>query len=144
MEGLAVFGIVCNVIQVVDFGLKTISEGREIYKNGASTDVLDAEMTSRNLIDLSSELTKSLPAVASGTKRTLDQQVQELAINCSAAATELAREIAKLKPDQAGKKWKAFIKLMETIWKNGKIEQLQNTLERCRRTLDTVLLTKLM
>jgi len=144
MEGLVVFGIVCNVIQVVDFGLKTISKGREIAKKGATADILDAGFIAQHLDDLGDALSKSIPTpVANQQLSRSDQQLVDIATKCRDLAKDLSLEVAKLKPAQVAKKWKTFVRLVETLWKTSKIEQMKTRLEAHRRTLDTVLLAKL-
>lgn len=86
--------------------------------------MLEAEDICKQLIDLSAEVKKSLPVVTAGTSRSkLDQQVEDLAAKCSSIAKDLAQEVAKLKPGQRYKSFQTVQKLIETIWKRGKIEK---------------------
>ena len=155
MDPLTAFGIVCNVIQVVDFGLQTLSTCREIALRGSTSANLDAEYAAGHLRGLSRDLQSCLaplspPNPTSGNANATtatgtlgDKQLQELALRCEQCATELTDMLEKLKVGPNKGKIKAVAKTVETIWKRGQLTAVQNKLENLRRTLDTRILARL-
>jgi hypothetical protein len=48
MEAIAAFALACNVVQFVDFGLRTASRCQEIYNEGMTIEHEDLDYTSRH------------------------------------------------------------------------------------------------
>lgn len=143
MEALAAFSLVCNVIQVVDLGLKTISKCREIALNGSTKVNLDVQYVAGHLQDLSKELQTSLGPDPPTGGSPGDRQMRDLAKTCEKCAVELSLKLKKLQVAKSQNKVQVFKKMVENLWKRRELEDLENRLERLRRTLDSRILARL-
>lgn len=139
MLPLDIVSLTCNVITIVDFGIKTVAACNELRKNGSTKELSD---TSANAVQLKlsfDRLKASTPATA-GPK---DVSLVCLARDCAATAQALLNELDKLNITKSQGALKTLIKALEISWKKGDIEKLQRKLEQHRRALDTRILTGL-
>lgn len=141
MDPLTAFGLTCNLIQVIDFGLKTIKTCRDIHARGSTGENLDIAYVSNHLTELCSDIERSTPA-SLGQTSVFDKQLKDLAAQCAATAQELLAELKKLQVDPKDRV-RLFKKTLETIWKRGRIVEAQKKLETYRKTLDTRILARL-
>lgn len=94
MDPLTAFSVACGVIQVVEFGLKVASKGREIYRDGALHQNQDIEHATRNLNEASISLDKSLKSLTKIKQPSKDDvELQKLAVDCQEASTNLLSEL---------------------------------------------------
>lgn len=144
MEAIAAFGLACNVIQVVDFGLKTASKCRQIYKEGATIEVQDLENTSKNLAEVSRDLDAAIRrAQAAKPLKKEDHELQDLSVKCSKIAGDLQVELQKLSSESKQSKRASLIKTFKTISRKGTIDDLYKRLSEYERVLNTRLLARL-
>ena len=146
MDPLTAFSLTCNVIQVVDFSTKILAECRQIYKDGATSNNKNVEYTARQLMHLAIDLKLPVATQSPGSAPSLyhdDQELLELAKQCSETATKLVDELQKLSIQGRQRKRDAFRKAITVIWKKDAIENIRSNLEQYRRTLDTRILINL-
>ncbi len=147
MDPLTAFSLACGVFQVVDFSTKIVSKCREMYKHGVSSENKEIESMAKHLRDLATELklpnTIQSPGSAPPQLFQDDQELLKLAEQCSETATKLIEEIQKLRIQGQHRKRDAFRKAIKTMWKNDTIQDIQRSLERYRKTLDTRILITL-
>ena len=146
MDPLTAFSLACGVIQVVDFSTKIIGKYRELRKSGASSEYKEMESMAYHLTDLATKL--KLPSTTQSPRSAPqlyhdDLELQKLAQQCSQTATRLTDELQKLSIQGQGRKRDAFLKSIKIIWRSSAIEDIQRSLEQCRRTLDTRVLINL-
>ena len=92
MDSLIAFGLLCNVIQAVDFGLKTISKYREIALRGSTTEIIDAEYVTKHIKDLNAELATHLTtSVLPQPLSRGDLQLENLAKQCKETSEEFLK-----------------------------------------------------
>lgn len=146
MDPLTAFVLACGVIQVVDFSTKIVVKCREIYKDGASSENKEIESLAKHLIDVYMELDAANAVVKPGPTLQLhrdDQDLQNLAQQCSETAKELIAQLQKLKVQGQPRKRDVLRKTVKVVWKKSAIEDIERRLEHYRRTLDTRILINL-
>lgn len=60
MEALVAVGLASNALQFVQFAVKVISKGKEIYDHGSTVEYSDLEDVTKRLIELNARLQESL------------------------------------------------------------------------------------
>ena len=144
MEALVALSLACNVVQLVDFGLKTISSFREIYKDGATIEQQDFKATAQELATLSDDLRKSIQSVPTLTPLARDdEELRQIAVKCRDQAAKLQFELKKLSPLQAGGLRSKVLKTWRSTFKTGPVNDIRNRLLDVQRVLDTKILVGL-
>ena len=146
MDPLTAFSLACGVIQVVDFSTKIIGKYRELRKLGASSEYKEMESIANHLTDLATGLKLPSTIQNPGSAPQLyhdDLELLNLAQQCSETATRLRDELQKFSIQGQGRKRDAFRKSVKIIWRSSAIENIQRSLERYRRILDTRILISL-
>ncbi|KAL2060353.1 hypothetical protein VTL71DRAFT_9748 [Oculimacula yallundae] len=146
MEGLAAFGIVVNVIQLVDFTSKLVAGGHEIYKSadGQLVEHSEIQKITVRLSTASKKVADDLSSLKS--KRSLtssEQELVQLGHECVEIATELHDALEKLKVGGKVGKRQSFRQALLTVWHKDKIEGLEKRLDRFRQQLVTEILDML-
>ena len=144
MEAIPAFALACNVIQVVDFGLKTASKYREIYKEGSAIEHQDLEYTTKHLAEITGNLSTSIQNARTNKPLTKDDnELQNLAQQCTESADNLRNELDKLKtPGRQGKR-AALLKTWKSVRKSDDIKKIRDKICEYERVLDTRLLSRL-
>ena len=146
MDPLTAFSLTCGVIQVVDFSTKIVVKCRQIYKDGATSENKEIETMAEYLTGLATDL--KLPSLTEnpGSADQLyhdNQELLQLAVQCSETATELVNEIQKLSIQGRQRKRDAFRMTVKVVWKKDVTKNIQKRLEGYRQTLDTRILINL-
>lgn len=144
MDPITAFSLACGVIQVVDFGTKTLIKCREIYKEGSLSAYQELEDLTKNLVDVRSKL--DLPSanqIAEGFDKSNEQIILKLARRCSATADQLVGRLHSLKIEGPHKKRQAILKTVQLLWDKSEIQELQKRLDGYRDALDTEILINL-
>ena len=146
MDPLTAFSLACGVIQVVDFSTKIVVRCRQIYKEGATSKNKEIESMAEHLTGLATdlELPSTIQNLGFANQRYRDdQELLELAGQCSETARELINELQKLSIQGRQRKRDALRMAVKTVWKKDAIDNIQRSLECYRRTLDTRILISL-
>lgn len=148
MDPLTAFSLACGVIQVVDFGLQTVSTARVLYKDGSIKNHAQLENLSNDFVTATAKLQKSLGDTGSGSAFSIDpddQILYDLSTRCNATAKKLLHELDQLSVTADGGRriLQVSKKTLAAIWKAGKIKDLGLTLESYRKALDTQVLISL-
>ena len=146
MDPLTAFSLTCGVIQVIDFSTKIVVRCRQIYKDGATSEHTQIKSMAEHLTGLATDL--KLPSTTQNPgfahQRYLDdQELLELAKQCSETAAELINELQKLGTQGRQRKRDAFRMSVKGAWKKDATENIQKRLESYRRTLDSRILVSL-
>ncbi|KAI1076014.1 hypothetical protein F5B20DRAFT_345999 [Whalleya microplaca] len=135
MEALAVIGLACNILQLVEYGDKAIRIAKELHDPGQATTQSNTEATfvAQKMRELSNRLIKDIPT----SNLTEDEQALcQLAQKCSAHSNGLLSLLESLKLNKPAKK----INVMKTVWKNIKrrneLSQLKLFLDDSRKQLN--------
>lgn len=126
MDPLSVFGLVCNVMQIVEFGLQSLSTFRQIAQRGATAVNLDIQYMATHLQDLAIDCCSFTTTSSTGTAvvSASDRLLQEVAQKTTACAEELVLKLNKLKADQKKGKIEAFVKTIRLIIERGELNDL--------------------
>ena len=146
MDPLTAFSLTCGVIQVIDISTKIVVRCRQIYKDGATSEHKQIKSMAEHLTGLATDLklpsTTESPRIAHQQYHD-DQELLELAEQCSETATELINELQKLGIQGRQRKRDAVRMAVKGAWKKDATESIQKRLESYRRTLDTRILVSL-
>lgn len=141
MDPVSSFSLACGVIQVVDFSLKISSTCRKLYKKGSLSDNDIIQGWAETLTKLCGELNPPVTdEVLVDTLPASEQELLNLAADCSSTAHNLINELDRLKVSGPRKKREAFKQGFRSIWKKDVIEEIQKRLDSYQKSLDTKIL----
>ena len=138
MEAIAAFSLACNVIQVVDTGIKVASKACELHRDGTTGENEEIQRTTQHLVQASTSLQQSMINAN-------DKELETVANECQSAADELLVKLDNLKLGGIHKKRKlrAIGKAVKSMTEKDAIKQSQTRLEECRKALDSGVLVHL-
>lgn len=140
MSGLEALGLVCNIIQLVEFGGTTISLCRQIHENGKPD--LNVADLSESLSGASNSLKKTLTK-RHGTSSPDDLALQETADKCVKIADALHLEMQSLSVPPGKKGMRSSIRFgFKTLWRKNHLEKLEKDLKNIQSAMDTQLLVR--
>jgi hypothetical protein len=138
LEPLAVFGLACNVMQVLSFSHETISLCKSIFRTGSLSPNL------ANNVSHLSEVCESLNDSLNSKPKPLSkdqQKLLEIAQDSLAVASQLKAEVNKIDNTiSKGKLSSAITGGLKATWRKGKIEKLEKSISSYQRTLESSLL----
>lgn len=143
MEPLIALSLASNVIQIIDFSAKIVSEGQKIYRSAEGTiaENEEAEIVAKDLNQLNENLRRSLKdSEHTQTLSDDDQSLVVLCEKCEAIARELLDKLDKVKVSGKHRKWKSAFQALKNVSSNDDLEHLASRLETYRSeiTLHTV------
>ncbi len=138
MESLALIGLVGNIVQFVDFSGKLISKSSELYHSydGALSENVDIETTTKHLTVLSKKLKDEATAVGDGA-------LQTLSLACHKAAIDLLVALDKIKVKNRQQKWESIRKALRSVWSKEEIKELEQRLRRFKEELNLHIIVQL-
>lgn len=143
MDPLSALSVASNVVQLVEFSAKLVSERQKIYKSAEGTvaENEEAETVTQDLNRLSDNLRHSLKN--SQTTASLsedDQSLIDLCEKCQVVAGDLLERLNKVKVSGKHRKWKSAFQALKNVSSSKDLEQLAARLETYRSeiTLHTV------
>lgn len=134
MEPLSALALACNVLDLVERGIKCGKLVCALYRDGTTSDQDDLEA----MVDTMDSVVVGLqtaPKNANIRKSVLDPQIDRLLARSTTLCTELRDLINKCKPETKGS-WKTagLAALRKVVHKSG-VEALEKDLESCRSGL---------
>lgn len=147
MDPVTAFGIVTGVFQVLEFGRAATKTCLDIHKQGASSENLDLESSTRQLIYATKRLGNTLHGATAGkyVPNDDDTRVQALAKECNDTAEDLLDLLEQLKPRSSARsrRLETFKKGVSTLWQKDEIKRLERRLEKLKSVVDTEILNRL-
>ncbi|KAK1777057.1 hypothetical protein QBC45DRAFT_331542 [Copromyces sp. CBS 386.78] len=137
LEGLAAFGLACNVMQAISFSIEMISVCRTVFHNGSP----DPSMAS--LLTHSTDITTSLErSISSASSIGPDERkLLDIARECLDVIAKLKIEVGKCSSSSAKGKYLPSIGLaLQAKWKESKVAKLESQMQKHQRVLDSGLL----
>lgn len=125
MDPLSAFGIACNLMQVISFGLETVSLCEEIYKTG-HPDLSLAE-SGRHLEKIGRSLTQELKLCPTSLTAD-DKEFIKVANQCAKDARALQDEAAYLEPKKAHKIGAAIGATVRSFRHKRRLDRLKQNL----------------
>ncbi|KJR81532.1 uncharacterized protein SPSK_00991 [Sporothrix schenckii 1099-18] len=142
MEALAVFGIACNVIQVIDFTRETIAICKEIYNSGVYFDRDGyVDKVAHKYEGLCYELQLKLKDEGDD----FDPHARELldiARDCLRASNKLKIAAGKLSHSAKGNALRSLFSGVSAKWKEGRLTKLEADINKHQARMESHLLMK--
>lgn len=137
LEPLAALGLVCNILQLVELGQKTINCIKTVYQEGKLDQ--DLEENAVVLEKLTNEIKKdSRP----GNKK-YEAILLQSAASCSTAARDLQEELRFLFGNAKRGSFASAVKVTATVkWRQRRLERLGRNLDTEEKRLQTGLLAQ--
>ena len=133
MDPLTALGLASNVIQVVDFSIRLVSKGVEIYKDGSLAENVDAEEITQSLKGLNGKLQRSIQdSKCGGPLSEEDQSLMGLCANCESVANQLLTRLGQIKVTGKHRKWKSVRQAL----KKDEVEELARRLGMYRSEIN--------
>lgn len=133
MDPLTALGLASNVIQVVDFSIRLVSKGVEIYKDGSLAENVDAEEITQSLKGLNGKLQRSIQdSKCGGPLSEEDQSLMGLCANCESVANQLLTRLGQIKVTGKHRKWKSVRQAL----KKDEVEELARRLSMYRSEIN--------
>jgi ankyrin repeat protein len=154
LDPINALSLASNVVQVVDFSIKLVSKGYNIYKSadGALVENQDTEAVAIDLRMVNAKLSQSLyrarqtkTSPFGDTDDADDQALERLSESCSEVAEELILRLRKLKIQPGGKnrEWKSVRQALKTVWSKQELNDAAARLKLYRDQLNTRILVSL-
>jgi hypothetical protein len=163
-ESLAIFGIACNVMQVISFAHDSITFFKQLHDEGCADPIL--RKAADQMRDATKSLVDSINVNGSNARLTAEEtELLELANECSGLAKNLSDELNKLTNGTASRPmngtagtsgtttgaqktvkaslWKTARLGGKTWWKKGEIERLERDLNRAQKMMETRILIRI-
>ncbi|KAF5588572.1 NACHT domain-containing protein [Fusarium pseudocircinatum] len=137
LEPLAALGLVCNVLQLVEVGLKTATLCKNAYRTGEPDP--DLSIYAQNLAAIASSLSQNLEASPQPLKID-DLRLLVLARNCRDAEAEWRKKTPARFLSQQPRKRDRFGAVFRGIIKKPEIDRLESQLQKAKDSLETDLL----
>lgn len=149
LDPLTSLGLASNIVQLVDFGLKTAARGRELATKGATAEHKHLETITKDLSSLCADLDKQVPAPEPRNKSrkidvtpkqpppqelvNSDRAIRDLAHTAKDVADELLTLLQTLsinKPSEDGerpskRRRTVASRLVKSMWKEKEVQSLR-------------------
>ncbi|KAL8393888.1 hypothetical protein RB599_006102 [Gaeumannomyces hyphopodioides] len=147
LEPIAALGLACNILQVIETGIKTVQLARRLYKDGELDPTLgDNGELLVTLSDQILSITVTNAAGEGGRKNSgsQDQRIVDLARKTHRAARDLVEEVSFLGGLSTKGQLLATLKAVgKTAWRKKRLERLEGSLGEAEKQLQMGLLTKI-
>ena len=144
MDPVTAFGLACNVLQVVEIGIKITGQIKEIHDRGSLLSSDEVELWAVEVLKNNQDLNNEVKAKGSKPSPA-DIRIQRLAEDTIKIADELKRLLNTIvfAKRQAGVKASALKQLVRTHFKKTQIEKLRTQLKGVESALDRTILREL-
>ncbi|PVH99430.1 hypothetical protein DM02DRAFT_629355 [Periconia macrospinosa] len=145
MDPLTAVGLASNVVQFVDFACKVTTEGVKIYRGAGKKGEWDEHDTLESLTESLQEHNKALQGSINGQHQpqsTLSQTDRELLRMCEECQSMTVRFLSALRRLRSSRVtvWSSFTDALKTVWSEGDISKMRQTLESYRQQITLYLL----
>ena len=143
LDPLSALSLAGTVVQFVDFTIKVMAKGREIYNSTSGSLAVNEELeiVTNDLLRLTERLKESTHPETQIRTLSMDEQALEaIAANCTSIGQELLELLDLLKAQGQKRKWKSFYQAFRTVWKQGEIDATLKRLSSFREELELHLL----
>lgn len=138
MDPISALGLAGNVVQFLDFGGRLVSKGKEIYKSsdGTTESVIELELIYEGLSEVVDNL-RTPQASTTSRSDSPDSRLIRLAQACHEVAQNLLdiTESLTLDPNTRHRRWRSFRQALKSVWKQGRIDELEDRLSTFRQEI---------
>lgn len=145
MDPLTAFSTAGTVIQFVDFSLKLLSAGCELYNSatGALYTNEELEYTARNISQLARRLRQPLHPESLTRVTQEGADLQRICDKCDEIAQDLLKRLESLRMAGGKGVLKSFRYALKTYWAKEDLDILVDRLEKIREILEMTVLVEL-
>jgi hypothetical protein len=135
LDPLSAISLASAIVQFVDFSVKLISAGHELYEKGSLASNDEIELITQDLVHLAEDLGVDRPAPAK--EPSPDEiAVQVLARSCKELADEMIAVLITLKVQKPRSGLETVRKSLRGMRVRGKVQSLEKRLEKIRDELN--------
>ncbi|KAE8447855.1 hypothetical protein EG329_010084 [Mollisiaceae sp. DMI_Dod_QoI] len=141
LDPLTALSLASSIVQFVDFGIKLVSDGYELYARGSLKSNDEVEQATRDLTQLTQNLAIPSQSFAerSGTATRLpskdERRLQEIAEACKELGDQLLLTLEELKPRESQNGLESFRKTLRGVKKRGKVQDIEKRLKKMQDQL---------
>ncbi|PMD33834.1 hypothetical protein L207DRAFT_535085 [Hyaloscypha variabilis F] len=147
LDPLTALSVAGNIVQFVDFSIKLVARGTELYNSadGASIGNAELEVIANDLQELNSRLQPSPPAPDTvKTNWTADTALHKLTEQCSTVAGELLQALNRLKVEgTSNRRWKSVRQALKALMKKDEVDAIVQRLQHFRDELNLHILVSM-
>ncbi|KAE9366867.1 hypothetical protein N431DRAFT_471897 [Stipitochalara longipes BDJ] len=141
LDPLTALSVAGNIVQFVDFSIRLITKGSELYNSadGSSIGNAELEVIANDLQELNCHLQQPPPApdTVKTTWTAEDVALHKLAEQCSSVAQELLQTLDKLKVQgTSNRRWKSFRQALKGLIKKDEVDAIAQRLQNFRNELN--------
>ena len=131
LDPLSSLSLASTLITFVDFGVKLISNAREIHRSATSSSHQDLETTTNHLRHICSELDAGQQHVTEASAQALTALTQK----CRSLAQDLLSALQVLHIQDGHRKWESFKAALRGVWAADRINDFQFRLSQYRQEI---------
>jgi len=143
LEPLSAFSVACNVLQIIEFGSKVLSNAIDYRKaaNGILSEHQDLRHVLQSLKNLNADLQASMPQLA-GTKllSTAEARLLEANTECLRLSKEFIDLLDRLKVKNRHAMLESLRMSIKALWHREKMDAIGNALCQARDNLNVAFL----
>lgn len=139
LEPLSAFSVACNVLQVIDIGVKVLSKAAEYRKAdaGALTEQKDLRDVSQSLNALNTDLQAPLRPQTASRQLTIEEvRLQQANDQCLRLSKELVNVLDRLKIRDRHVLLDSLRLSIKSLWQKDKMEAMEKSLSQARDNLN--------
>lgn len=142
MDGVTALGLVCNIFQLVETGIKIGKQCKQVHDRGSLIELDQIEQWAREIADANEELKIVLPPPGS-TLTASHKRIQKLAQDSLATTQKLKEILNEIKFDRSTRTRGSLAQICQKYFKRGKLDELRTQLQQMERQIDHTMVTDL-
>ena len=143
LDPLSAFSTACNVLQVIDFGVKVLSKAADYRKaeTGVLTEQKDLRDVLQSLNNLNTDLLASLPEQTASERHTVEEaRLLEANNQCLRLSKEFIDFLDRLKLRDRHAVFDSLRMSIKTLWHRDKMDAMEKSLSQARDNLNVAFL----
>lgn len=143
LEPLSAFSVACNVLQIIEFGSKVLSNAIDYRKaaNGTLPEHQDLRNILQSLKNLNAELQASMPQLGgSQALSTAETRLLEANAECLRLSNEFIDLLDRLKVKSWNARLESLRMSVKSLWYKEKVESMEDALSQARDNLNVAFL----
>lgn len=133
MDPVTALGIAGTIVQFIDFGIRVVSKGNQIYRSGdgTSADRHDLALVTNDLLVLQTRLARETDCHATED----DLELRKLSNAANELATKLLEKLNMVKAQGRFRRWKSFRQALKSVCSQKDIDDMATRLGTLRDEL---------